>query len=179
LRRHDESPAGEVVLAVRRTSCVAPARQSVTSRAGRHPGNLQRNSQVFSRNSPFANGHRAHTHRTGRQAKLPANSPALVTERFSFLQTRLVDAMLPLFSRNTSIMTQPASVPLKAWVVTFAGTAVNLCLGILYAWSVWKANLVADAIHPAGSPMLGLNEGWSYLTDAQATWAYALCGFVF
>jgi OFA family oxalate/formate antiporter-like MFS transporter len=76
-------------------------------------------------------------------------------------------------------MIQPASVPLKAWVVTFAGTAVNLCLGILYAWSVWKANLVADALHPAGSPMLGLNEGWSYLTDAQATWAYALCGFVF
>ena len=28
-------------------------------------------------------------------------------------------------------------VPGKAWVVTFAGTAINLCLGILYAWSVW------------------------------------------
>jgi OFA family oxalate/formate antiporter-like MFS transporter len=76
-------------------------------------------------------------------------------------------------------MSQPASVPSKAWVVTFAGTAVNLCLGILYAWSVWKANLVADAVHPAGSPMEGLNESWSYLTDAQATWAYALCGCVF
>ena len=66
-----------------------------------------------------------------------------------------------------------------AWVVTFAGTAVNLCLGILYAWSVWKANLTADADHPAGMPMTGLNEGWTYLTDAQATWAYALCGFIF
>jgi OFA family oxalate/formate antiporter-like MFS transporter len=76
-------------------------------------------------------------------------------------------------------MSQPASVPSKAWVVTFAGTAVNLCLGILYAWSVWKANLVADAVHPAGSPMEGLNQSWSYLTDAQATWAYALCGCVF
>jgi OFA family oxalate/formate antiporter-like MFS transporter len=76
-------------------------------------------------------------------------------------------------------MSQPASVPPKAWVVTFAGTAVNLCLGILYAWSVWKANLVADAAHPAGSPMQGPNEGWSYLTDAQATWAYALCGCIF
>src|SRR4029077_2573871 len=63
--------------------------------------------------------------------------------------------------------------------VTFAGTAVNLCLGILYAWSVWKGNLIADADHPAGSRMTGLNEGWSYLTDAQATWAYAICGFVF
>ena len=39
-------------------------------------------------------------------------------------------------------MTQPAQVPTRAWVVTAAGTAVNLCLGILYAWSVWKAELV-------------------------------------
>ena len=70
-------------------------------------------------------------------------------------------------------------VPAKAWVVTFAGTAVNLCLGILYAWSVWKANLIADKDHPAGSPMSGVNAGWTYLTDAQATWAYAICGFTF
>src|SRR5213080_4400809 len=70
-------------------------------------------------------------------------------------------------------------VPVKAWVITFAGTAVNLCLGILYAWSVWKANLIAGPDHPAGSPMSGRDEGWSYLTDAQATWAYAICGLVF
>ena len=76
-------------------------------------------------------------------------------------------------------MDQPSRVPSRAWVVTFAGMAVNLCLGILYAWSVWKANLIADADHPAGSPMAGVNEGWSYLTDAQGTWAYAICGFVF
>lgn len=76
-------------------------------------------------------------------------------------------------------MEPQTKVPPRAWVVTFAGTAVNLCLGILYAWSVWKANLIADADHPAGSPMDGLNAGWTYLTDAQATWAYALCGFVF
>jgi OFA family oxalate/formate antiporter-like MFS transporter len=76
-------------------------------------------------------------------------------------------------------MEQSSRVPPKAWVVTFAGTAVNLCLGILYAWSVWKANLTADADHPAGSAMSGRNEGWSYLTDAQATWAYALCGLIF
>src|SRR4051794_31638790 len=76
-------------------------------------------------------------------------------------------------------MDRASKVPPRAWVVTLAGTAVNLCLGILYAWSVWKANLVADADHPAGSPMTGLDEGWTYLTDAQATWAYAICGFVF
>ncbi len=73
----------------------------------------------------------------------------------------------------------PPPVPPRAWVVTFAGTAVNLCLGILYAWSVWKANLIATPDHPAGSPMTGLNVGWTYLTDAQATWAYAVCGLVF
>jgi OFA family oxalate/formate antiporter-like MFS transporter len=27
--------------------------------------------------------------------------------------------------------------------------------------------------------MSGLNEGWVYLTDAQATWAYAICGITF
>lgn len=76
-------------------------------------------------------------------------------------------------------MESRSKVPAQAWVVTFAGTAVNLCLGILYAWSVWKANLVADKTHPAGTPMTGLNEGWHYLTDAQATSAYALCGLTF
>lgn len=69
--------------------------------------------------------------------------------------------------------------PLRAWVVVFAGTAVNLCLGILYAWSIWKANLIGNAQHPAGTAMSGLNEGWIYLTDAQATWAYAICGITF
>jgi len=69
--------------------------------------------------------------------------------------------------------------PARAWLVTGAGMLVNLCLGILYAWSVWKANLIATADHPAGSPMTGLNEGWVYLSDAQATWAYSICGFTF
>ena len=41
-------------------------------------------------------------------------------------------------------MGQASQLPPRAWVVTFAGTAVNLCLGILYAWSVWKARLIAD-----------------------------------
>ncbi len=35
-------------------------------------------------------------------------------------------------------------VPGKAWVVTFAGTAINLCLGILYAWSVWAKELINE-----------------------------------
>lgn len=76
-------------------------------------------------------------------------------------------------------MSTSQRVPIRAWVVTFAGTAINLCLGILYAWSVWKANLLAKEGYPAGSAMIGLNEGWHYLTDAQATWAYAICGLTF
>ncbi len=64
-------------------------------------------------------------------------------------------------------------------MVTFAGMALNLCLGILYAWSVWKKHLLGSPEHPAGTQMTGLNEGWTYLTDSQATWAYALCGFIF
>lgn len=68
---------------------------------------------------------------------------------------------------------------MRAWVVTFAGTAINLCLGILYAWSVWKAALIATTDHPAGTPMEGIDAGWVYLSDAEATWAYALCGMLF
>ena len=70
-------------------------------------------------------------------------------------------------------------VPVRAWVVTFAGTAINLCLGILYAWNVWKNSLVETDSHPAGEMMTGLNEGWIYLTKAEGTWAYSICGFVF
>jgi OFA family oxalate/formate antiporter-like MFS transporter len=48
-------------------------------------------------------------------------------------------------------MQDPAAepgTPLHACVVVFAGTAVNLCLGILYAWSIWKAKHVGNAQHP-------------------------------
>ena len=70
-------------------------------------------------------------------------------------------------------------VPGSAWLVVAAGVTVNLCLGVLYAWSVWKATLVATADRPAGTPMSGLNEGWVYLSQGEATWAYAVCGFTF
>lgn len=66
--------------------------------------------------------------------------------------------------------------PAHGYTVVAAGVAVNLCLGILYAWSVWKAALTAG---PAGGPMPAPNEGWHYLSDAQATVAYAVCGVTF
>src|SRR4051812_32528751 len=77
-------------------------------------------------------------------------------------------------------MTPPEHVPARAWVVTAAGTVVNLCLGILYAWSVWKAELIEKKPdRAAGTPMTGANAGWAYLSDAEATWAYAVCGLTF
>ncbi len=74
---------------------------------------------------------------------------------------------------------QAEKEPLRAWVVTFAGMAVNLCLGILYAWSVWKKILVDKARADAGEIMTGINAGWPYLTDTQGTVAYTLCGLIF
>jgi OFA family oxalate/formate antiporter-like MFS transporter len=76
-------------------------------------------------------------------------------------------------------MGHAATVPARAIVVTAAGMAVNLCLGILYAWSIWKGALIAPAGTEPGTPMSGLNEGWTFLKDSQATWAYAICGFTF
>lgn len=69
-------------------------------------------------------------------------------------------------------------VPGRAWVVTCAGIAVNLCLGILYAWSVWKAKLTPEDTAKIGTP-IPENDGWNYLTNAEGIWAYVICGFVF
>lgn len=68
-------------------------------------------------------------------------------------------------------------VPGKAWVVTFAGTAINLCLGILYAWSVWAKELINEKM--VGQAMTGLNEGWTYLNNAQASVPFSLCVIIF
>jgi len=70
-----------------------------------------------------------------------------------------------------------AKVPGKAWVVTFAGTAINLCLGILYAWSVWAKALIDEV--KVGQAMTGVNEGWSYLNNAQAATPFSLCVIMF
>jgi MFS transporter, OFA family, oxalate/formate antiporter len=68
-------------------------------------------------------------------------------------------------------------VPGKAWVVTFAGTAINLCLGILYAWSIWAKALINEKM--VGQAMTGVNEGWSYLNNAQAATPFSLCVILF
>jgi MFS transporter, OFA family, oxalate/formate antiporter len=77
-----------------------------------------------------------------------------------------------------SMSAQPSrKVPAQAWVTTFAGTAINLCLGILYAWDIWSKALVN--IDKAGQPMTGMNEGWTYLTSAQAAVPFSVCIVVF
>jgi OFA family oxalate/formate antiporter-like MFS transporter len=76
-------------------------------------------------------------------------------------------------------MSEPVRVPGRAWTVVAAGTAVNLCLGILYAWSVWKSVLVPKDRSLIGTPMNGMFGGWTYLSDSQATLAYSVCGLTF
>jgi MFS family permease len=69
-------------------------------------------------------------------------------------------------------------VPGKAWVVVFAGTAVNLFLGILYAWSVWAKALINEKL--VGQPLPdALNAGWNYLNNAQAATPFSLCVIIF
>ena len=70
----------------------------------------------------------------------------------------------------------PARIPGAAYAAVAAGVVVNLCLGVLYAWSVWKSALTAGV---AGTGMAGKDAGWTVLSESQATWAYAVCGFTF
>ncbi|EKD33992.1 MAG: OxlT [uncultured bacterium] len=69
------------------------------------------------------------------------------------------------------------SVPGQAWVTVFAGTSINLCLGILYAWSIWKTALVN--VDKAGQAMTGINAGWIYLNNSQAATPFSLCVIFF
>lgn len=72
---------------------------------------------------------------------------------------------------------QNQSVPGQAWVTVFAGFSINLCLGILYAWSIWKSALVD--VDLAGQTMTGINAGWTYLNNAQAATPFSICVITF
>ena len=63
----------------------------------------------------------------------------------------------------TTAPTSFASVANRGWIVTFAGTGINLALGVLYTWSMFKA-------------AIGREFGWK---DAQLNDPYALCCLVF
>jgi hypothetical protein len=64
-------------------------------------------------------------------------------------------------------------------VLTFAGTAVNLCLGMRYAWSVWSKTLIDEKKALAGMMQEGLNAGWPYLTNSQAANPVMICVIIF
>ncbi|MBF0229061.1 MAG: OFA family MFS transporter [Desulfamplus sp.] len=70
-------------------------------------------------------------------------------------------------------------VPTQAWITTFSGTAINLCLGILYAWSIWKSALVDVTKAGQAMDVNGINAGWTYLTNAQAATPFSLCVIIF
>jgi OFA family oxalate/formate antiporter-like MFS transporter len=69
-------------------------------------------------------------------------------------------------------------IPARAWVVVFAGVAINLGLGILHAWSVWAKALINTA--KAGQVITeGPAAGWTYLSNAQAATPFSLCVIIF
>lgn len=72
-----------------------------------------------------------------------------------------------------------AKVPVQAWITTFAGTAINACLGILYAWSVWKAALIAPSADMVGQTMEGVNAGWEYMSASQLSTPFSLAVIFF
>src|SRR6516162_1477718 len=57
----------------------------------------------------------------------------------------------------------PTPVRNRGWSVTFAGMGINLALGVLYTWSMFKAAIAKEF-------------GWK---DAQLNDPYALCCLVF
>ena len=69
--------------------------------------------------------------------------------------------MADVTAQPTDLAKDPAAN--RGWIVTFAGTGINLALGILYAWSVFKAAIAKDF-------------GWD---PARLNDPYALCCLVF
>lgn len=60
----------------------------------------------------------------------------------------------------------PQSIKNKGWVVTFSGTGINLALGILYTWSIFKAS-IKQSIETGGQG--AFNWDLASLNDPYAT----------
>ena len=64
------------------------------------------------------------------------------------------------------------AIPGRGWAVILAGTTINLCLGVLYAWSVWLKYLTDDVYMKS--------QGWAgALTAEQASNPNSLCILIF
>lgn len=64
----------------------------------------------------------------------------------------------------------------KGWLVVFAGVAINLCLGVLYSWSVIAAYVSAPKVDPVTGAVSATTWG---LTAAQASLPYSVALGVF
>ncbi len=69
----------------------------------------------------------------------------------------------PSANPATTVSAAPVSASNRGWYVTFAGTGINLALGVLYTWSMFKA-------------AIGKEFGWQ---TEQLNDPYALCCLVF
>jgi len=80
---------------------------------------------------------------------------------------------MALFNPYAKGFNQPVdALPGRAWAVILAGTTINLCLGCLYAWSVWVKYLTDDVYLKA--------HGWAgALTAEQASNPASLCILIF
>jgi MFS family permease len=77
---------------------------------------------------------------------------------------------MPKFAKGYN---QPVDkIPGRGWAVILSGTTINLCLGCLYAWSVWLKYLTDDVYMKA--------HGWAgALTAEQASNPKSLCILIF
>ncbi|MBU0986719.1 MAG: OFA family MFS transporter [Proteobacteria bacterium] len=80
---------------------------------------------------------------------------------------------MALFNPYAKGFNQPVdAIPGRGWSVILAGTTINLCLGCLYAWSVWVKYLT-DATYLQA-------HGWTAaLTAEQASNPASLCILIF
>jgi len=80
---------------------------------------------------------------------------------------------MALFNPYAKGFNQPVdAIPGRGWMCILAGTTINLCLGCLYAWSVWLKYLTDDVYMKA--------HGWAgALTAEQASNPKSLCILIF
>lgn len=80
---------------------------------------------------------------------------------------------MALFNPYAKGFNQPVdAIPGRGWAVILSGTTINLCLGCLYAWSVWLKYLTNEAYMKA--------HGWAgALTAEQASNPKSLCILIF
>ncbi len=80
---------------------------------------------------------------------------------------------MALFNPYAKGYNQPVdAIPGRGWSVILAGTTINLCLGVLYAWSVWVKYLTDEVYLKA--------HGWeAALTSEQASNPASLCILIF